>query len=113
MRTPNTLVLTFAAAVAMSTIGTAQETIDGSPAAIRMVVSGKVCSGDDVLTFGESAPGTAGTFERTGRPVGSYSVGYGTILIHRRDQDLHGHVTSVSPQDGVLYMSTSVYRCRN
>src|SRR5690606_30239777 len=109
---PNALLLTFAAAATMSAIVAAQETVDGSPAAIRMVVSGKTCSGGDILTFGESAPGSTGTFERAGRPTGTYSVGYGTILIHR-DQDLHGHVTSVSPQDGVLYMSTGVYRCGN
>ena len=60
--------------------------------------------------FGESAPGSAGMFERKGRPRGTYTVGYGTILI-RRGQELHGHVTSVSVPNQVLYMSTGTFRC--
>jgi hypothetical protein len=101
----------FIAATAMSTALAAPErTVDGSIAAIRQVVSGETCTGDEVLIFGESGPGSAGTFERKGRPSGAYAVGYGTIMI-RRGQELHGHVTSVSVADHVLYMSTGTYRC--
>jgi hypothetical protein len=96
--------------LAAATVSAQESSIDGSAAGIRNVVSGRTCLGDDVLTFGESARGSAGTFERSGRPAGSYNVGYGTILI-RRGQDLHGHVTSVSPVDHVLYLSASTYRC--
>jgi hypothetical protein len=85
-------------------------TTEPSAAAIREVVSGKTCVGNDVLIFGESSPGFGGTYERVGRPTGNYSVGYGTILI-RRGHDLHGHVTSVSVPDHMLYMSTETYRC--
>jgi hypothetical protein len=82
--------------MAASAVVSAEEgAVDGSAMAIRTVVSGKTCVGDDVLTFGKSAPGSVGAFERVGRPAGTYSVGYGTILI-RRDQDVHGHVASVS-----------------
>jgi hypothetical protein len=81
-----------------------------SAAAIREAVSGKTCVGNDVLIFGESAAGSGGTYERVGRPSGSYSIGHGTILI-RRGRDLHGHVTSVSVPDHMLYMSAESYRC--
>jgi len=83
---------------------------DGSPAAIYEVISGKTCVGDGVLVFGASAPGSSGTFTRQGRPPGTYSVGYGTIMI-RRDQSLHGHIASVSVANHVLYMSTGLYQC--
>ncbi|MEH2611099.1 hypothetical protein [Bradyrhizobium sp. AZCC 1693] len=108
MRAPSLIL--FAAATAAPAVLFAQETVDGSAAAIRAVVSGKTCTGDDILIFGKSVTGSAGTFERKGRPNGSYSVGYGTILI-RRGQDLHGHVTSVSVRDRVLHMSAGTYRC--
>jgi len=85
-------------------------TIDGSAAAIREVVSGKTCVGDDVLVFGRSIPGTGGMFERSGRTKATYSIGYGTIVIRRGGQ-LHGHITSVSVADHMLYLSTSTYRC--
>jgi hypothetical protein len=101
------LVVATAAPVALSA---QEETVDGSAAAIRTVVSGKTCTGEDVLIFGKSVPGSAGTFERKGRPDARYNIGYGTILI-RRGQDLHGHVTSVSVPDRVLHMSTGTYRC--
>ena len=107
MKIPIAIVL--AVATLASTAVSAQET-DGSAAAIRNVVSGRTCLGDDVLTFGESARGSGGTFERSGRPAGTYSVGYGTIMI-RRGPDLHGHVTSVSPVDHVLYLSAGTYKC--
>ncbi|WP_156795453.1 hypothetical protein [Bradyrhizobium icense] len=101
----------FLAATASPAVLYAQERpVDGSVGAIRTVVSGKTCTGDDVLIFGKSVTGAAGTFERKGRPNGSYAVGYGTILI-RRGQDLHGHVTSVSVPDKMLYLSTGTYRC--
>lgn len=103
--------LALAAATGAPAALLAQEApIDGSAIVIRQVVSGKTCLGDDVLTFGVSAPGSPGTFERAGEPAGTYSIGYGTILI-RRDQDLHGHLASVSPLDRVLYLSTGTYRC--
>jgi hypothetical protein len=86
------------------------EIVQGSAEAIREVVSGKVCVGDDVLKFGRSAPGASGTFNRVGRPIGTYEIGYGTIQI-LRGQELHGHVASVSVRDHMLYMSTTTYRC--
>lgn len=58
-----------------------EETVDGPATAIRRVVSGQTCAGDDVLIFGESGLGSAETFERKGRPNGTYAIGYGTILI--------------------------------
>jgi hypothetical protein len=89
----------------------AQETpIEGSAAAIRSVVSGKTCVGDDILRFAEIGPGASGVFERTGHAAAIYAVGNGTILIER-DGKLHSHVTSVSVRDHMLYMSTSRYRC--
>jgi hypothetical protein len=98
-------VLVAAAAVG-SVIASAQETtVDGAAAAIRKVISGKTCTGEDVLVFRES-----GTFERKGRPNATYNVGYGTILIRRGD-DLRGHVTSVSVSGNMLHMSTGSYRC--
>ncbi len=107
MKTPWMILLITVVAAVVS----AQETaIDGSAVAIRTVVAGKTCQGDDALTFGKSAVGSPGTFERTGRPTGTYSVGYGTILV-RRGEDLHGHVASVSPPDGMLYLGTATYRC--
>ena len=94
-----------------SAITSAQElAVDGSTAAIREVVSGKICTGADTLKFGESTAGASGTFARLGRPEGRYAIGYGTILI-RRGEDLHGHVTSVSVSDGRLYVSTETYQC--
>lgn len=104
------ITLLIAATATSAALAGQQGTVDGSVAAIRQVVSGETCTGDDVLIFGESGPGSAGTFERKGRPSGAYAVGYGTILI-RRGQDLHGHVTSVSVADHMLYMSTGTYRC--
>ena len=86
------------------------ETIQGSADAIRAVVSGKVCVGDDVLKFGRIAPGAPATFNRVGRPIGTYEIGYGTIQI-LRGHKLHGHVASVSVRDHMLYMSTTTYRC--
>lgn len=104
-------IIFLTAATAASGIVHAQEpAVDGSAQAIRKVISGKTCRGVDVVTFGESAAGLAGTFKRVGRPAGSYSVGYGTILI-RREQDVHGHVASVSPHDRMLYLSTGTYHC--
>jgi len=110
MRTAYKIVV---AVLALSTpaIASAQEVaIDGSAAAIREVVSGKTCVGEDILKFGESVVGLAGAFERIGRPEGAYAIGYGTILI-RRGERLHGHVASVSVLDDRLYMSTETYRC--
>jgi hypothetical protein len=82
----------------------------GSAAAIRKVVSGKTCVGEDVLKFGQSAPGLPGIFNRIGQPEGKYAIGYGTILI-LRSHKLHGHVASVSVGDHKLYMSTEMYQC--
>jgi hypothetical protein len=108
---PACIIFLAAAATAGPTVVSAQDVnFDGSAAAIRKVVAGKTCFGQDVLAFGESGAGSAGTFKRVGRPDGTYDVGYGTILIHR-GRDLHGHVTSVSVPNRVLYMSTSTYQC--
>lgn len=104
------VILLVAATAAPAVLFAQEGAVDGSAAAIRTVVSGKICTGQDVLVFGMSVPGSAGTFERKGRRSGSYSIGYGTILI-RRAQDLHGHVTSVSVPNHMLYMSTGTYRC--
>lgn len=112
MRTLCMVLLASAATTAPVILSAQEGAVDGSAAAIREVVSGKTCVGEDVLTFGESVPGSVGPFERIGRPVGTYKIGYGTILI-RRGQDLHGHVTSASVIDRVLYMSTGTYRCGN
>ena len=101
----------LAAAATAPAVSSAQNAIvDGSAAAIREVVSGKTCTGEGVLTFGEAGPGSAGTFNRIGRPDATYAVGYGTILI-RRGEDLHGHVTSVSMPDRVLHIGADTYRC--
>lgn len=104
-------IVVVVAAMAAPAIASAQDiAIAGSVDAIRQVVSGKTCVGEDVLIFGESIRGAGGTYERLGRAKAIYSIGYGTILI-RRDQDLHGHVASVSVPDHMLFMSTSKYRC--
>lgn len=106
------IVLLVAATATPASLPAQEKAVDGSAAAIRGVISGQTChgTGEDILIFGESGPGLPGTFERKGLPRGTYSTGYGTILI-RRGQDLHGHVTSVSVPDHVLYMSTGTYRC--
>lgn len=97
------VILLVAATAAPAVLFAQEGAVDGSAAAIRTVVSGKICTGQDVLVFGMIVPGSAGTFERKGRRSASYSIGYGTILI-RRDQDLHGHVTSVSvPNPHAVY----------
>jgi len=106
------MILLLTTGLLIPTALSAQEApVDGSAAAIRKVVSGQTCVGDDVLVFGKSTPGSGGTFERKGSSSASYDVGYGTILI-RRGPDLHGHVTSVSVPDRVLHMSVGTYRCR-
>jgi hypothetical protein len=107
---PTIRILTLAAAATLATMVSAQEAIDGSAPAIRKVIAGQKCFGKDTLKFGGSAPGVPGVFERDGRPAATYSVGYGTILIRRGD-DVHGHVASVSPRDGTLYLSAGTYRC--
>jgi len=104
------LILLTAVMAASAVVYAEEGAVDGTALAIRTVVSGKTCVGDDVLTFGKSTPGSAGTFERVGHPADTYSIGYGTILI-RRDQNVHGHVASVSPSDRMLYLSTGAYRC--
>lgn len=88
-------------------------TTRGSATAIREVISGKTCVGDDVLKFGQMTTGAPGTFDRNGKPEGRYEIGYGTILILHRDHlhGLHGYVASVSASDHKLYMSTETYRC--
>jgi hypothetical protein len=83
---------------------------EAASAAIREVVAGKTCIGDDVLIFGKSLIGTSGNYERIGRPPGRYQIGEGTILI-LRGKDLHSHVATVSVPDHMLYMSTGKYRC--
>lgn len=104
-------IVVVAAAMTTSAIVTAQQTtFDGSASAIRAIISGKTCKGRDILKFGKIVPGAAGTFERAGSPIGIYSIGYGTILI-RRQGKLHGHVTSVSVPDHMLYLSADRYQC--
>lgn len=104
-------VVALAATMTVSAIASAQQTIyTGSEVAIREIVSGHICKGKDVLRFGAITPGESGRFERTGRPIADYTVGYGTILI-RRGGKLHGHVTAVSVHDHMLYMSGDPYQC--
>lgn len=99
------------ATLAVPAIASASEVvIDGSAAAIREVISGKTCTGDDVLIFGEITRGTDGTYDRRGSTSATYSIGYGTILVNR-DRKLHGHLASVSVSDHMLYMSTNKYQC--
>lgn len=100
----------LAATVFLPAMTAQSETIQGSADAIRQVVAGKVCVGDDILKFGRSAPGMPATFNRVGRPIGTYEIGYGTIQI-LRGRKLHGHVAAVSVRDHMLYMSTTAYRC--
>ena len=89
----------------------AQEPLfEASSAAIREVVGGKQCIGEDLLIFGKSSAGNAGSYERVGRPLGEYKIGYGTILI-LRGKDLHSHVATVSVRDHMLYMSAEKFRC--
>jgi hypothetical protein len=103
MRTVS-VVLLAVAAIAPVALSAGERTIEGSAAAIRTVVSGRTCIGTDVITFGRSEAGVTATFERKGRPIGNYSLGYGTILI-RRGQDVHGHIASVNIADSILYLS--------
>jgi len=104
-------IVALAATMTVSVIASAQQTIyDGSEVAIRAVISGHTCIGRDILKFGAITPGAAGRFERAGSPIADYTVGYGTILI-RRGGELHGHVTSVSVRDHMLYMSADRYQC--
>lgn len=111
MRVPSVILLVAATAVPVL-LAAQEETVDGSATAIRAIVSGKTCTGEgeDVLIFGKSTAGSRGTFERKGHPNGSYTIGYGTILI-RRGKDLHGHVASVSVPSHVLHLSANAYRC--
>jgi hypothetical protein len=109
MRTVSVILLAVAT-VAPAALSAGERLIDGSSAAIRTVVSGRTCTGTDAITFGRSEVGAAATFERKGRPIGSYSLGYGTILI-RRGQDVHGHIASVNVAESILYLSADSYRC--
>jgi hypothetical protein len=105
------LITACAAVVATSFVVSAQETdIDRSAQAIRAVVAGKKCVGVDVLAFGTSSAGVPGTFERANNSTAMYAVGYGTIMV-RRGEEVHGHVASVSPLNGMLYLSKNTYRC--
>lgn len=104
------MILLVAAATAPAAVSAENPTFNASASAIRNVVSGKTCIGKDILTFGENITGTAGTFQRAGRPIGTYNIGHGTIMI-RRNEELHGHVTSVSEAGRMLYMSAGAYRC--
>lgn len=110
MKTPRVFIVVVA--MAASAIASAQEGATGSAEAIRKVVSGKTCVGTDVLKFGESVRGSAGTYDHVGYTYATYSIGYGTILV-RRDSSLHGHVATVSVPNHMLYLSTSTYRCAN
>lgn len=104
-------IVALAATMTVSAIASAQQTIyTGSEVAIRKIVSGHTCKGKDILRFGAIAPGESGRFERSGRPIARYAVGYGTILI-RRGGKLHGHVTAVSVHDNMLYLSGDPYHC--
>ena len=103
-------IIALAATVVSLPVFAQNVTTQGSAEAIREVVAGNTCVGDDVLKFGQSAPGSPGIFNRIGQPGGEYAIGYGTILI-LRDHKLHGHVASVSAADHKLYMSTETYRC--
>jgi hypothetical protein len=76
-------VVAAAVAAAVSVIAAQERIIDGSAMAIRAVVSGRTCVGTDVLNFGQSAPGASASFERVGRPAGTYAIGHGTIMIRR------------------------------
>lgn len=104
------MILLATAATTSVAVSAENPTFDASASAIRDVVSGKTCIGKDVLTFGENITGAAGMFQRVGHPIGTYNIGHGTILI-RRNEELHGHVTSVSVAGRMLYLSTGTYRC--
>ncbi len=110
MRMRGISVLAAVAVTNLAIAGDGEVSIDGSAPAIRKVVSGKTCVGNDTLRFGESIAGSPGRFERVGRPEGLYAIGYGTILI-RRGNDLHGHIAAVSVPTRTLYLSTGTYRC--
>lgn len=104
------VILLAVATVTPAALFAKERAIDGSAAAIRTVVSGRTCTGTDAIIFGRSDAGATATFERKGRPIGNYSLGYGTILI-RRGQDVHGHIASVNVADSMLYLSADTYRC--
>jgi hypothetical protein len=110
MRTPPILVATAMIVSAPVTAFAQAPATDGSPTAIRTVISGKKCAGKDILKFGKSKPGSVGRFKRVGQPAGTYAIGYGTILV-RRSHHLRGYVASVSVPRHLLYLSTEIYRC--
>jgi hypothetical protein len=89
----------------------------GSAEAIREVVSGKTCVGDDILKFGQSAPGSPGKFDRVGQPEGTYTIGYPNtarskitracrVGFSSRSQAVHEHrnlpLRAVSKQDPAM-----------
>lgn len=111
------MVLACAFALALTGPGAARHLaalgIDGDVAEVRQVISGHTCvSADgDVLTFGKSQAGSSGTFEHTGRPAGSYAIGFATLLVKRHD-GLHSHVIAVSPEKSTLHLGGIAYRCQ-
>ena len=83
---------------------------NASSEAIKAVISGKTCVGSNTLRFGTANPDNSGRFERTGQRPAEYHVGEGTIMILRNGA-LHGHVTSVSVRNRMLYMGLGRYQC--
>ena len=81
---------------------------------IRDTVAGKTCvNSNGFVKFGESAPGSPGSFERSGRNPATYAIGNGALLI-RRGGSLHSHVALVSDPgtpDALLYFSGEKFRC--
>jgi hypothetical protein len=107
------LVAAFAVAATVPTFANHRSDIGiaGDAAEIRRIISDKECvSGAEVLRFGESIPGSPGTFERTGRAPATYQIGYATLLVYR-DGQLHSHVIVVSPETRTLHLGGVAYHC--
>lgn len=87
---------------------------EAKAAVIREMVAGKTCLNDSgVVKFGPSAPGSPGSFQRSGRSSATYAIGNGTLLIWRGGA-LHSHVALVSEPgtpDALLYFSGEKFRC--
>lgn len=87
--------------------------IAGDVDEIRSVISGKECKdskGNGVIKFGASTAELAGTFDRAGKGIASYQIGYASLLIKRHGK-IHSHVATVSRDAKTLHLSADVFRC--